>query len=145
MVRYPAGGNKRGNDLDVRDGDVVYAIRRLSDGAIKFGKTQSLLARFNSMRQQHRDVEIIATTPGYTELEQRILVELDDYRIALTHFRLRTGTRPYKTPRKTEWCYPVPAVMQWIEVNMTSYNPADSDQLAFTTNTPPVSTQEKLA
>jgi hypothetical protein len=55
--------NKRGrHSTEVRDGDVIYAIRRLSDGAIKLGKTQNLKRRLGDIRLAYGAVELIATT-----------------------------------------------------------------------------------
>jgi hypothetical protein len=143
------GGNRRNNDLSVRDNDVVYAIRRLSDGAIKFGKTQNVHNRLLDFRSMYGEVEIIATMRGYTEAERRVLAELDEYRICITEFRLsifRPEKRKYKTPRKTEWCYPASAVLRWIEQNMTPYTCKHTAQRnAYTTDTTPPAQSERLA
>jgi hypothetical protein len=108
-------------DRGVRAGDVIYAARRLSDGAIKIGKTSKLQSRMRQLKQKVGDVELLATTPGYTHREREVHQELDQYRIYETFMIRNRRVIKYAKPQPTEYFRPEPGLMAWIEANMTPY------------------------
>lgn len=50
-------------------GEVVYYLRRTSDGAYKIGTTRRLPARMKELARQHGEIELLAIEPGGFLLE----------------------------------------------------------------------------
>lgn len=122
MNNYKQGMNARKNyGGSVRPDDVVYAVRRLSDGAIKIGTTGALKKRIKGLQREYGEVKLLATTPGYMRREREIHKELEQYRIC--HEYMMRGHRKikYSKPKPTEFFRPEPGLMAWIEANMTPY------------------------
>jgi hypothetical protein len=51
-------------------GGVVYFVRRLSDEAIKVGKSRRLDERLKAHKRKYGEITLLGTLPGYTELER---------------------------------------------------------------------------
>ena len=93
-----------------KEGDVVYLARR-SDGALKIGKAADIRGRHSRLCGYYNQyVEMLYTTPGYTELEKFLHDKFAEYRVAAI-----------RSTNGSDWYQPVQPILDWFAEHAKPY------------------------